>query len=154
MKTILLFLLCAVFAARGQEVQTNEVKNVIQTFFEGFHKGDTVLLKTTMSDTVIFQTALKNQEQKDILQQTDISNFIKVIGSKRPVSEKWEERILSYTIKVDGNMANAWTTYEFWHNGVFSHCGVNSFQLFNDNNRWKIIYLIDTRRKEDCNTAK
>ena len=30
----------------------------------------------------------------------------------------------------------------------FSHCGVNSFQLFNDNGQWKIIYLIDTRRKK------
>jgi hypothetical protein len=55
-----------------------------------------------------------------------------------------------YNIQIDGAMANAWTSYEFWVNGSFSHCGVNSFQLFKDEGAWKIIYLIDTRRKEGC----
>lgn len=35
-------------------------------------------------------------------------------------------------------------------NGNFSHCGVNSFQLFHDNGQWKIIYLIDTRQRTGC----
>ena len=56
----------------------------------------------------------------------------------------------TYNIQIDGPMANAWTNYEFWVNDSFSHCGVNSFQLFNDQGSWKIIYLIDTRRKEGC----
>lgn len=127
-----------------------EVKEVIKTFFEGFHKADTLLMKQTMADNLTFQTAFKNKEKKDVLKQDDVSNFIKAIGSGRPVKEKWEERITSYTIKVDGNMANAWTEYEFWLDGTFSHCGVNSFQLFHDNGTWKIIYLIDTRRKSSC----
>lgn len=127
-----------------------EVEQVIKTFFEGFHKGDTLLMKQTMADQLVFQTAYKNKEQKDILKQDDVAGFIKAIGSGRPVKEKWEERIKSYTIKVDGNMANAWTEYEFWLDGTFSHCGVNSFQLFHDNGAWKIIYLIDTRRRSSC----
>ena len=50
-------------------------------------------------------------------------------------------------------MAHVWAPYEFWYNGEFSHCGVNSFQLFKEEDTWKIIYLIDSRRKEDCNNA-
>lgn len=137
----------------AQSELEKEVEQVVKTFFEGFHKGDTLLMKQTMADQLFFQTAFKNKEQKDVLKQDDVAGFIKAIGSGRPVKEKWEERITSYTIKVDGNMANAWTEYEFWLDGKFSHCGVNSFQLFHDNGTWKIIYLIDTRRRSSCEAS-
>ena len=147
---VLLSILMLGLFGSAQDPIEKEVEGVIKTFFEGFHKGDTLLMKSTMADNLIFQTASKNKEQKDILKQDDVASFIKAIGSKRPVIEKWEERISSYNVKVDGNMANAWTPYEFWLDGKFSHCGVNSFQLFHDNGIWKIIYLIDTRRKSSC----
>ena len=113
MKKIVLFTTFLIsFLSIAQNDVENEVEGVIKTFFEGFHKGDTLLMRSTMADQLIFQTAFKNKEQKDILKQDDVSGFIKAIGSKRPVTEKWEERISSYTVKVDGNMANAWTEYE------------------------------------------
>lgn len=149
-RIILTAALLLAFFANGQSEVEKEVEGVIKTFFEGFHKADTLLMKQTMADELIFQTASKDKEGKDILKTDDVKGFIKAIGSGLPVTDKWEERISSYTVKVDGNMANAWTEYEFWRNGKFSHCGVNSFQLFHDNGTWKIIYLIDTRRKASC----
>ena len=149
-KLLLLAMFFSTFQIFAQSEVEKEVEGVIKTFFEGFHKADTLLMKQTMADELIFQTAFKNKEQKDVLKTDDVSGFIKAIGSGRPVAEKWEERISSYTVKVDGNMANAWTEYEFWLDGTFSHCGVNSFQLFHDNGTWKIIYLIDTRRRASC----
>ncbi len=151
MKKLLHFvMLLSAFPIFAQPEVEQEVEGVIKTFFEGFHKADTLLMKQTMADELVFQTASKNKEGKDVLKTDDVSGFIKAIGSGRPVTEKWEERIHTYTIKVDGNMANAWTEYEFWLDGKFSHCGVNSFQLFHDNGTWKIIYLIDTRRRFSC----
>jgi len=70
----------------------------------------------------------------------------------KPRKDIYEERLLSYKVLVDGNMAHVWTPYEFYVNGQLSHCGVNSFQLFNDNGQWKITYIIDTRRRNDCKT--
>ena len=134
----------------AQTSEEAEVEQIIKTFFEGFHKADTVLMKQTLADEVIFQRAFKDEQQKDALGDSDMASFLKVIGSGRPITDKWEERILSYTIKVDGNMANAWTDFEFWRDGKFSHCGVNSFQLFHDNGTWKIIYLIDSKRTSSC----
>lgn len=149
-KAILISTLLICSLSFAQNHIEKEVEGVIRTFFEGFHKADTLLMKQTMADELILQTASKNQEGKDILKTDDVKGFIKAIGSGRPVTDKWEERISSYTVKIDGNMANAWTEYEFWLDGKFSHCGVNSFQLFHDNDTWKIIYLIDTRRKSSC----
>ena len=133
----------------AQNNEQAEVKKTIEIFFEGFHKGDTTLMKSVMMDKFTTQTAFKNKEGKDVLVTEESTKLINAIAN-RPSDQKWDERLLDFSIQVDGNMANAWTTYEFWFNDNFSHCGVNSFQLFNDNGKWKIIYLIDTRRKKGC----
>ncbi|MDO5971001.1 nuclear transport factor 2 family protein [Flavivirga aquimarina] len=133
----------------GQEEEKIKVKATVDTFFEGFHKGDTTLMKSVMADKIILQTAYRNKEGKDILVTDKPEQLIRAIAD-RTSDQKWDERLLSYSIQVDGNMANAWTPYEFWFNDAFSHCGVNSFQLFKDGVQWKIIYLIDTRRKSTC----
>ena len=133
----------------GQVDEATQVKNTVNTFFEGFHKGDTMIMKSVMADKIVLQTAYRNKEGKDILVNDDIQKLINAIAN-RPSDQKWDERLLDYNIQVDGNMANAWTPYEFWLNDTFSHCGVNSFQLFKDGENWKIIYLIDTRRRSSC----
>lgn len=137
-------------AVIGQTDKTKQVKDAIDTFFEGFHKGDTILMKSVMMGKIPTQTTFKNTEGKDVLQTGDSSEFLLAIAN-RTADQIWEEKLLDYIIKVDGNMASAWTPYEFWYNGNFSHCGVNSFQLFHDNGQWKIVYLIDSRRRSDCN---
>jgi hypothetical protein len=137
----------------AQNDETAKVKAAIDTFFEGFHKGDTTMMKTVMYGKFNTQTAFKDKDGNDVLRSSESTNLVNAIAN-RPDTEKWDERLLEYIIKVDNNMANAWTPYEFWRNGEFSHCGVNSFQLFNDNGQWKIIYLIDTRQIEGCNEGK
>lgn len=144
---LLLLIATQIFAQQSKA--ENDVKTAVDTFFEGFHKGDTTLMKSVMMDKVVLQTAITNSSGKNKLLATDLSELLTAVV-KRPANQKWDERLLDYTIKVDGTMANAWTPYEFWYNGNFSHCGVNSFQLFNDNGTWKIMYLIDTRRKKGC----
>ena len=129
--------------------ETARVKAAIDTFFEGFHKQDSIMIKKVVSKDIIMQSIGKNREDDIKVRDQDFSKFLKSIVSI-PKDKKFEEKLLDYQIKVDGNMANAWTPYEFWFNDEFSHCGVNSFQLFKDNGQWKIIYIIDTRRKTDC----
>ncbi|WP_452601185.1 nuclear transport factor 2 family protein [Pontimicrobium sp. MEBiC06410] len=147
--TIIVVLIANIITAQVQVDEKVAVKQTIETFFEGFHKGDTTLMKSVMMGKFTTQTAYKNKAGKDMLVTDNSTKLIETIG-KRPADQKWDERLLDFKIRVDGNMANAWTPYEFWFNGNFLHCGVNSFQLFKDNGTWKIIYLIDTRRKKGC----
>jgi hypothetical protein len=67
-----------------------------------------------------------------------------------PYSEAWDERIEFNDIKIDGPMASIWMPYQFYRGENFSDCGVNSFQLYKAEKGWKIIYLVDTRRKKNC----
>ena len=147
----IIVILCVILTSNmfAQQEENQKVKAAVDTFFEGFHKGDTLLMKSVMTDNLLLQTTFKDQDGKNILVTENRSKLIEAIAS-RPEDQKWDERLLAYNIQIDGSMANVWTPYEFWLNGVFSHCGVNNFQLFNDSGQWKIIYLIDTRRKEGC----
>jgi hypothetical protein len=148
-RVILFFVMLITGNIIAQNSIEDNVKTTIETFFDGFHKGDTALMKSVMMNKFITQTAYKNKEGQDVLVTEESSKLIEAIAN-RPSDQKWDERLLDFSIQVDGNMANAWTTYEFWFNDNFSHCGVNSFQLFHDNGQWKIIYLIDTRRTKGC----
>ncbi len=143
---ILLFFKQSVLA---QEVEKDKVKDVISLFFIGLQNGDTLLIKKTISNDLKLQTIFIDKEGKPVLKNEDVSQFLNAIASKNP-KDNWEEKLLSYHIQIDGAMANVWIPYEFYLNNDFSHCGVNSFQLFFDGKKWKIIYLIDTRRKLGC----
>ena len=134
----------------AQSEAETEVKQTIETFFEGFHKQDSTIMNSIIYKDIKLQSIGKNREGALELTTTVYSKFLKSIVSI-PQDQKFEEKILNYTIQIDGNMANAWTDYQFWFNGQFSHCGVNSFQLIKENNTWKIFYLVDTRRREGCN---
>jgi hypothetical protein len=98
---------------------------------------------------VILQTISKKNDGNNEVRTDAFEQFLRSIISI-PDSVGFREEILNYQIKIDGPMANAWTPYKFWLNETFSHCGVNSFQLAKGRDGWKIIYLIDTRRKEEC----
>jgi hypothetical protein len=136
-------------ALTAQDSGTEDVRQTIESFFDGFHRQDSVLMKQAVSGGIILQTIARDHKGTLFVKTEDFAKFMKSITAI-PDSLSFREEIMDYTIKIDGAMANAWTTYEFWLNDSFSHCGVNSFQLFNDGTGWKIIYLIDTRRKEGC----
>ncbi len=125
--------------------QNEDVKNTIQTFFEGFHHRDTILLHQVCADKMILQTIEENATGNR-LSEEPLHFFYRSIASI-PKDLKINELILSYTIQVDGAMAHAWTPYEFYVNGNLSHKGVNAFTLFKEKESWKIVYIIDTRRK-------
>ena len=143
---LLLLITTGVFA---QDAEKAEVQKTIESFFDGFHKQDSVHIKKVVHSSAILQTIGMNRQGEMGLKTEDFSKFLKSI-STIPATMKFEEKIKSYSIQIDGAMANAWTEYEFWINDEMSHCGVNSFQLFKDDGKWKVIYLIDTRRREGC----
>jgi len=126
--------------------QKQEVQKCIETFFEGFHQKDSIKMKLVCSDKIILQSISENPLKGNKLSDETAKEFYKSIASI-PASMKFQEKILSYNIQIDGSMAHVWAPYEFYLNDKLSHTGVNTFTLFKEKDSWKIIYLIDTRRK-------
>jgi hypothetical protein len=125
----------------------------IRQLFEGTKKGDSTLVRQSFHSTARMQTIAFNQEKQPVVIEESLDRFLKAIATPHP--EIYDERILKYEVQIDDNLAAFWTEYEFYVGKNFSHCGVNAFQLVkNAENEWKIIQVIDTRRKELCKGQK
>jgi hypothetical protein len=83
-----------------------------------------------------------------MLVQTDIEGFLNAVG--QPKDEVWDEQISGLVIQIDGNLATAWMNYSFYRGETFSHCGVNTMNLIQTADGWKIFSVTDTRRMEGC----
>ena len=156
MTRILILLIAFVLSTQINAQENNEekaIKKVIETFFDGLHKGDSIVMKTTLHKEVKIQTTATNKEGEKVLKTDSLKKLLTSVANKNP-EHIYLEKLTSIDIKIDGNLASVWTPYEFYLNGKFSHCGANSFQLFNNNGTWQIIYLVDMRRRENCEALK
>jgi hypothetical protein len=122
------------------------IKQSISVFFEGLQTSDTLKIQSVCHKEMKLQS-ITEKNAIGTLSFDSNSDFYKSIAAI-PKNMKIEERILSYNIQIDGTMANVWTPYEFYINEKLSHIGVNSFTLLLENNIWKIVHIIDTRRKK------
>lgn len=150
---VVLVLFLGSFLVQAQDQQEVAIKKVIETFFEGLHKGDSAIVSSTLHKDVRIQTTASNRAGFKMLRTEQRQQLLTNISKKKP-TDKYFEKLLSYTIKIDGNLASVWTPYEFYLNDNFSHCGANSFQLFDNNGTWEIIYLVDMRRRGSCEVLK
>ncbi|UHO39415.1 nuclear transport factor 2 family protein [Chryseobacterium capnotolerans] len=128
--------------------QNREIEKPIRNLFLGMKNADPELVKTAFAENAILQTITKDGTVKS----DNIQDFIASVS--KFTKDELDERILVETIHTDGNLASVFTPYSFYLKGRLSHCGANSFQLVKQNNEWKIQYIIDTRRKENCKEIK
>ena len=126
--------------------QEKEIKQSISVFFEGLQSADTLKIQSVCHKEMKLQSIMEKNSIGNLSFETN-EEFYKSIASI-PKNLKIEERILDYKIQIDNSMAQVWTPYEFYIDGKLSHIGTNSFTLLLENNIWKIVHIIDTRRKK------
>ena len=145
---ILIFTIVFSISISAQNNQEEKaIKEVIETFFKGLHNGDSTTLKNTLHKDIKIQTTFTNKKGENTLKTEPKTKLLQGVAKKKP-TDVYLEKLLSYTIKIDGNLASVWTPYEFYFNGKFSHCGANSFQLFNNNGNWEIIFLVYEKKRK------
>lgn len=152
MMKLLSALLCLLLGTSLSAQQNSDealLRETVETFFEGFHEQDSLKIRSVTADSVIMQSVGSSKAGETVIHNEEFENFLKSIVSI-PSEKSFREELHAFEIKVDGSMANVWTPYSFYFDGKFSHCGVNSFQLFKEEGEWKIFYLVDTRRKNGC----
>ena len=143
-----ILVLCLLWGAQQTTAQTqeHEVREVVNRFFEGMNKGDTVLLKSACMSNMVLQTCKTDSTGAVKTVKTDsFSEFVSLIGAPR--KNEIEERITFGKVLVEELLASVWAPYTFYLNGDISHTGTNSFQLVRTSDGWKIQYIIDTRRR-------
>lgn len=130
------------------QTATDSIQATINHLFLAMKTGDTALLRSCFADSAILQTIAESKTGEPMVRNETVEAFTHAIGSATPGS--LDEQVKFDVVKVDGPLGIAWTPYQFYFKGIFSHCGVNSFQLIRNSAGWKIQYIIDTRRKKGC----
>lgn len=150
MKKICCLFICALCLSTNMQAQSvvDSVKATVRQLFFAMLEGDGTMLRDCFADNPVLQTITTNKEGKLIVRTDSLEAFVRIIStSPKGLAD---ERIVFDMVKVDGPLATVWTPYRFYRRADFSHCGVNSFQLVRTQNKWRIQYIIDTRRKSNC----
>jgi len=150
MKKILFVSLILLVSLRtvAQQADQDAVKQTINTMFDAMRKGDSTMLRSAFHKNIVFEGISNKKDGTVSLDIDNPNDFIKAVGT--PHKEIWDEQITFKDIKIDGDLASVWTPYKFYLGKTFSHCGVDVFSLMRTPAGWKIIYVIDTRRKDNC----
>lgn len=148
MKTVLSALFCLFSFWAAAQAPEDSVKAVIDLMFTGMRESDTVKVKSCFTESAFLQTFTRTKEGKVEIKTDKVSDFCSAIaGIPKGAAD---ERVVYKDIKIDGNMASVWAPFKLYFNGNFYSCGVNSIQMVRLNGEWKIQYIIDTRKKDNC----
>lgn len=137
--------------AVAQPVENKEqeqIKQAINHLFDGMRAGDSSMVQAVFLENATMKTVGRNRDGKVILNETSVKQFIAAVGG--PKEDVWDERLDGIEIKIDGDLASVWTPYHFFRGDTFSHCGVNAFQMMKTEEGWKVINIVDTRRRQGC----
>lgn len=151
-KTILLFFttLFIAFPAFTQNHHSDSVQiaDIIQDVFDGMRESDTSKMAPHMHPNVKMQSLTIDESGNKISQLNGAEGWLNAVANNK--GAVYDEQVDNLRILSDGGVATAWMDYKFYLGDELSHCGVNSFQFIKIDEKWKIIYIIDSRKKENC----
>lgn len=149
----LIVMLCFAVATFAQSAaETEAIIAPIKQLFDAMRAGDSTKLRDAFLPDARLMTAYTDKEGIPKVQIETVDNFAKSIGT--PHDQVYDEKIWSYDVTLDGNLASVWTEYTFYLGEQQLHCGVNAFQVAKTEKGWKIIHITDTRRKTNCQTQE
>lgn len=137
------------FSALSSEVTTVERKQILKpiySLFDGMRESDGAKVRAAFA-----QNAVMHRAHAKLKAGGSAEKFAQAVESSN--DKVWDEKIWDIRIQVDDKLASVWTEFAFLLDDKMSHCGVNSFQLYQFDDGWKIIYLVDTFRKESCDVS-
>ena len=148
---ILALLISAVASAQTSNLEKEAIKKVVNTVFEGMSLSDSSMVKSVFAPNAVLQTIRPTTDRKSAtVNGNRLESWLKAIAQPKTPDQVWNEVMEFDHILIDGNLAQVWGRYNFNIGNKFSHCGTDNITLVKHADGWKIVYLIDTSRKEDC----
>ena len=124
------------------------VEETVNEFFNAMRKSDGAGMEKFLMAGATLHTVTSSDEENPMLRETALDAFLNSVSEAEPGA--LDEQLTSFTSHVDGDLSTAWMGYNFYYNGEFSHCGINTMNLLNTATGWKIFSIVDTRRQQGC----
>lgn len=119
---------------------------VVHQFFEAMANRDAAAFERTLVPEGRF-FSFRSIDGKTVMRTRLNQDDIAALPAGK---QAWRERIWNPEVRVHGSIANVWTPYDFWIDGKFSHCGIDSFSMIKVDGQWKIaggMYTVETECK-------
>ena len=126
---------------------TTAVKATIDALLAGVAAHDSAAMLAVLRQEGNATIAAEKSDGTHVIRHLSWDDF--VAGAK-PGPQKFEPKLRNITIKVDGDIAMAWTPYVFYVDGKLHHCGVNHFDLVREDGAWKILNVTYSLRTVGC----
>jgi hypothetical protein len=121
---LLVVMLLFALAPFAQTSEEKEILAVIQKTFDGMAVRDGEMIRSTM----LPEARLYSVRGQNAPSTTTAEAFAnQMAAGKGALLERF---IGQPTVSIRGRMAQVWGEYEFLRDGKFSHCGVDSVNLF------------------------
>jgi len=145
-----LFVIACVMTMGTVRAQSGQdsVRAAVNLLFTAMKNADSAQLMSAFDDSAVLQTIVVDSNGKTTARSYPVAEFAQAIG--RLPKGAADEQVRIESLKMDGPLAMVWAPYHFYYNGTLLHCGVDSFQLIRSGGVWKILYIVDTRKKGIC----
>ena len=129
-------------AQTGEE----QVVGMAEALFRAMRGKDAAAIRAMMLEDARL-LAVDSREQPSAVSWTSMEQFVQRIsgGGGELLERSWDPEV-----RIDGDLAQLWTAYDFYVDGQFSHCGIDAFHMVRTGDGWKIAQVTYTRRTEDC----
>ncbi|MGJ3236502.1 nuclear transport factor 2 family protein [Marivirga sp.] len=146
---VLIFSVSFSSVAQNLQLESVQIADILHDVFDGMRESDTSKMAPYMHQNVKMQSLSVDDNGNKVSQLNGAIGWLNAVAKNQ--GDIWNEQIENLKIQSDGAVATAWMDYKFYLGNKLSHCGVNSFQLIKVDEKWKIIYIIDSRKKNNCN---
>lgn len=141
----MLLLVCIVVTSLMKAQVKKDPKEFVYSFFEAFHKRDTVLLTDFFNPNARL-VSVTYPGVTPLIKEESIADFLEAVAAISPTLN-FEERLGGVEIISGEAILLVATSYSFYVNQNYSHCGTNVFTLLPKGDTYEIISLYDTRLK-------
>lgn len=137
-----------VLAQDGAEA---EVLAVVKTLFDGMREKNAEKIASVFHPDARLHSAGADAQGSPVTRETPVDRFASGVASSQA---HLDEVTFDEEVRIDGNLAMAWTPYNLFVDGSFQHCGVDVFIMTRTADGWKILQLADTRTREGCDPER
>jgi len=141
---ILAFPLAAAVADEAEDRKA--VIAVVDAFFAGMTAKDVESMRKIMTEDGMLYGYRETAEGLTVFNPTH-SSYLDSLAAREsvPIERYWDP-----TVMLHERLAVVWTPYDFYSDGFFSHCGVNSFSMLKTDDGWKITGIVFSMEPEGC----
>ena len=136
----------SLITAAAQSADHADVMKTMQAFFDTMGGHDVEGARKILQPQGRFHAMSIKDGKPDVRAFSNEEYFAQLEGDL--AKRKLRERIWNPDVRINGLIATLIAPYDFWIDGKFSHCGIDTFDFIKTEEGWKIaggVYTVESK---------